>query len=146
VQRDYVFAVQIALALELDRPVAIHTREAMADTMAVLREAGAGRLRGVMHCFSGTQDEARQALDIGFYISIAGIVTFNKADALREMARLVPDDRLLVETDAPFLAPSAVSRQAQRTRVCRGDGRASGECAARHRTRSHGSSPKTSPH
>jgi TatD DNase family protein len=104
VQRD-VFAAQIALALELDRPVAIHTREAMADTMAVLRQAGAGRLRGVMHCFSGTQDEARQALDIGFYISIAGIVTFNKADALREMARLIPDDRLLVETDAPFLAP-----------------------------------------
>jgi len=104
VQRG-VFAAQIELALELDRPVAIHTREAMADTMAVLRDAGAGRLRGIMHCFGGTPDEARQALDIGFYISIAGIVTFNKAENIREMARLVPDDRLLVETDAPFLAP-----------------------------------------
>jgi TatD DNase family protein len=104
VQRE-VFAAQVALAVELARPVVIHTRVATDDTMAVLREAGAGRVRGVMHCFSGTPDEARQALDLGFYISLAGIVTFPKADDLREVARLVPLDRLLVETDAPFLAP-----------------------------------------
>lgn len=100
-----VFAAQIALALELDVPVIIHTREAADDTYAILREAGRGRLRGVMHCFSGTTADARSALDIGFYISLSGILTFPKADALRETARVVPADRVLVETDAPFLAP-----------------------------------------
>ena len=104
VQRD-VFAAQVALAVELDKPVVIHTREATDDTMAVLREAGAGRIRGVMHCFSGTPDEARLALDLGFFISLAGILTFPKAANLRELARFVPEDRVLVETDAPFLAP-----------------------------------------
>ena len=104
VQRD-VFAAQVALAVSLDKPVVIHTREATDDTMAVLREAGAGRVRGVMHCFSGTPDEARLALDLGFFISLAGILTFPKAGNLRDLARFVPQDRLLVETDAPFLAP-----------------------------------------
>ncbi len=104
VQRN-IFGAQIALALERDLPVVIHTREAAADTFAVLREAGQLRLRGVMHCFSGTPDEARQALDLGFFISLAGIVTFPKAQNVRELARLVPADRLLIETDAPFLAP-----------------------------------------
>ena len=104
VQRD-VFAAQIALALARDLPVVIHTREAAEDTLAVLREEGGGRLRGVMHCFSGTPDEARKALDLGFYISLAGIVTFPKGANVRDLARIVPADRLLVETDAPFLAP-----------------------------------------
>jgi TatD DNase family protein len=104
VQRQ-VFAAQVALAVELNLPVVIHTREATDDTMAVLREAGGGRVRGVMHCFSGTADDARRALDIGFYISIAGIVTFPKGQNVRDVAALVPIDRLLVETDAPFLAP-----------------------------------------
>ena len=104
VQRD-VFAAQISLALELDKPVVIHTREATDDTFAVLREAGRGQVRGVMHCFSGSIEDARRALEIGFYISLAGILTFPKAGALREVAAFVPDDRLLVETDAPFLAP-----------------------------------------
>ena len=104
VQRE-VFAAQIALALERDLPVVIHTREAADDTLAVLREEGGGRLRGVMHCFSGTPDEARRALDLGFYISLAGIVTFPKGGNIRDLARIVPADRLLVETDAPFLAP-----------------------------------------
>jgi TatD DNase family protein len=104
VQRD-VLAAQVALAVELDKPVVIHTREATDDTMAVLREAGAGRVRGVMHCFSGTPDEARLALDLGFFISLAGILTFPKAANLRDLARFVPEDRVLVETDAPFLAP-----------------------------------------
>jgi TatD DNase family protein len=100
-----VFAAQIAVAVDRDAPVVIHTREASEDTFAVLRDAGQGRVRGVMHCFSGTADEARRALDLGFLVSLSGILTFPKADALREVARLVPLDRLLVETDAPFLAP-----------------------------------------
>lgn len=104
VQRE-VFAAQVELAVARNLPVVIHTREATDDTMAVLREAGGGRVRGVMHCFSGTLAEARQALDIGFYISLSGILTFPKAGELRETARQLPADRLLVETDAPFLAP-----------------------------------------
>jgi len=104
VQRD-VFAAQVALAVELDLPVAIHTREAFDDTIEILTAAGAGRVRGVMHCFTGTADEARRALDLGFYLSIPGIVTFPKAAALRDVVRGVPLDRVLVETDAPYLAP-----------------------------------------
>jgi TatD DNase family protein len=100
-----VFRAQIAVARELDLPVVIHTREADDDTMAILRESGAGTLRGVLHCFTGTGSLARAALDIGFYISFAGILTFPKAGELRDTARLVPLDRLLVETDSPFLAP-----------------------------------------
>jgi TatD DNase family protein len=104
VQRE-VFAAQISLAVDLGRPVAIHTREASEDTFAVIREAGGGRVRGVMHCFSHGEAELRRALDLDFFISIAGIMTFPKAQGLRDVAALVPLDRLLVETDAPFLAP-----------------------------------------
>jgi TatD DNase family protein len=100
-----VFAAQIGVALERRLPVVIHTREATDDTLALIREAGEGRLRGVMHCFSGTIDEAKRALDLGFFISLSGIVTFPKASTLRELAAFVPDDRVLVETDAPYLAP-----------------------------------------
>jgi TatD DNase family protein len=100
-----VFRAQLRLARELGLPVVIHTREADDDTLAVLREEGTGDVRGVLHCFSGTAALARAALDLGLYISLAGIVTFNGAAALRETARLVPIDRLLVETDSPFLAP-----------------------------------------
>jgi TatD DNase family protein len=100
-----VFVAQVRAALDLNQPVVIHTREATDDTMAVLRDAGEGRLRGVMHCFGGTVDDARAALDLGFFISLAGILTFRNADSLRDVARFVPLDRLLTETDAPFLAP-----------------------------------------
>lgn len=100
-----VFAGQVALALELDAPVVIHTREAFDDTIAILRESGAGRVRGVMHCFTGNLDEARRSLDLGFHISLSGILTFPKAGDLRDVAGFVPIDRLLVETDAPYLAP-----------------------------------------
>lgn len=100
-----VFAAQVSTAVAHGLPVVIHTRLATDDTLAILQQAGSGRVRGVMHCFTGTADEARRALDIGFYISLSGIVTFPKAGALREVARLVPGDRLLVETDAPYLAP-----------------------------------------
>jgi TatD DNase family protein len=102
VQRE-VFAAQLALAQQLGRPVIIHTREATDDTFDILAQAGA--LRGVFHCFTGDAAMARRALDIGFFLSFSGILTFPKAESIREAARLVPDDRLLVETDSPYLAP-----------------------------------------
>jgi TatD DNase family protein len=100
-----VFAEQIALARELGRPIVIHTREAEADTFDILRSEGGGAVAGVFHCFTGDAEMARRALDLGFSLSFAGIVTFPKAAPLREAAALVPDARLLVETDSPFLAP-----------------------------------------
>lgn len=99
-----VFASQLALAVELGLPVIIHTREAADDTFAILREAGAG-VRGVFHCFTGDTAMARRALDIDFHVSFAGILTFPKAAELRDAARIVPEDRLLIETDSPYLAP-----------------------------------------
>lgn len=102
VQRQ-VFAAQLALAKQLNRPVIIHTREATDDTFEILAQAGG--VRGVFHCFTGDAAMARRALDLGFYLSFSGIVTFPKAESIREAARLVPDDRLLVETDSPYLAP-----------------------------------------
>ena len=86
-------------------PVVIHTREADDDTLAILEEEGGGELRGVLHCFTGTAALARAGLDLGFYISVAGIVTFPKAHELRDTVKNVPLDRLLTETDSPFLAP-----------------------------------------
>src|SRR5262249_22223512 len=100
-----VFRAQIRLARERGLPVVIHTREADEDTLTLLRTEGGGEIQGVLHCFTGTADLARAALDLGFFISVAGIVTFPKAGDLREVARTVPLDRLLVETDSPFLAP-----------------------------------------
>jgi TatD DNase family protein len=102
VQRD-VFVAQVQLALTLDLPIVIHTREATDDTFAVLREAGPGR--GVFHCFTGDTAMARRALDLDFHVSFAGIITFPKAAGIREAARIVPVDRLLIETDSPYLAP-----------------------------------------
>jgi TatD DNase family protein len=100
-----VFRAQIRLARETDRPIVVHTREADEDTLAILREEGGGTLRGVLHCFTGTDALADAGLALGFYVSFAGIVTFPKAAALRDTARRVPMDRLLTETDSPFLAP-----------------------------------------
>jgi TatD DNase family protein len=100
-----VFAEQVALAREMRRPVVIHTREAEHDTFDILEGEGRGDVTGVFHCFTGDVSLARRALGLGFSVSFAGIVTFPKASALREAAALVPDDRLLVETDSPFLAP-----------------------------------------
>jgi TatD DNase family protein len=98
------FAQQIALARDTGRPVVVHTREAEDDTRALVREAGSAGVRGVMHCFTGSHALARVALDAGWHISFAGIITF-KRWVDDELLRLVPDDRLLVETDAPYLAP-----------------------------------------
>jgi TatD DNase family protein len=105
VQRE-VFARQLRLAKSLSLPVIIHSREADEETLEILRNEYAETVRGgVMHCFGGGPALAEGALGLGFYISFAGNVTFKKAEALREVARTVPLDRLLVETDCPYLAP-----------------------------------------
>ena len=98
------FAEQLDLALEMDLPVIIHDRDAHAETLQML-ERGRGRLRGVLHCFSGDLKMARECLEMGFHLSVAGPVTYKKADRLRAVAREIPAERLLVETDAPYLAP-----------------------------------------
>jgi TatD DNase family protein len=100
-----VFRSQVRLARTLQRPIVVHTREADEDTVAILTEEGGGEIRGVLHCFTGTPALADAGLALGFYVSLAGILTFPKAADLRETARRVPLDRLLVETDSPFLAP-----------------------------------------
>jgi TatD DNase family protein len=100
-----VFSAQLSLARQLGLPVVIHTREAIDDTFRVLRVAGGSAVRGVFHCFTGDVAMARNALDLGFYISIAGIVTFPRSTDIREAAAFVPADRLLIETDSPYLAP-----------------------------------------
>lgn len=99
------FRVHIRAARAAGKPLIIHTRSAAADTLALMREEGADRAGGVMHCFTETLDVARAAIDMGFYISFSGIVTFKNAEALREVVRDVPLDRMLIETDSPYLAP-----------------------------------------
>jgi TatD DNase family protein len=102
VQRE-VFTEQIRMAQDLSLPLIIHTREAWADTMAALMPFVP--VPGIMHCFTGTTEEAREALAMGFHLSFGGVVTFKTAEQVREAARITPDDRLLIETDAPYLAP-----------------------------------------
>ena len=98
------FRYHLQAARDTGKPVIVHTREARTDTLELLREADLPNA-GVLHCFTEDWDMARSALDMGYYISLSGIVTFRNADALRDVARRVPADRLLVETDAPYLAP-----------------------------------------
>lgn len=102
--QQQAFQLHLEAARITGKPVIVHTREARTDTLALLREAALPQA-GVLHCFTEDWDMARAALDIGFYISLSGIVTFRNAEALREVARQVPADRLLVETDSPYLAP-----------------------------------------
>jgi TatD DNase family protein len=99
------FRRHIRAARQINKPLIIHTREAAADTLQILRDEGADQVSGVMHCFTESWETARAALDLGFYISFSGIVTFRNADALRAVAMQVPTDRLLIETDSPYLAP-----------------------------------------
>ena len=99
------FRVHIRAGRRMDLPLVIHTRQASDDTLAVLRQEGEGASRGVFHCFTESMDVARAALDLGFYISFSGILTFKTAADLREVARFVPLDRCLIETDSPYLAP-----------------------------------------
>lgn len=103
-QRDRL-RTHIRAAREVDKPLIIHCREAAADLLPILREERAADVGGVMHCFVEDWEVATAAMDLGFYISLSGIVTFRTAEALREVARQVPEDRLLVETDSPWLAP-----------------------------------------
>ena len=99
------FRTHIRAARECRKPLIIHTREAAADTLRLMREEGAGEIGGVMHCFTENWEVAQAAMDLGFYISFSGIVTFKNAKALKDVAQRVPLDRMLVETDSPFLAP-----------------------------------------
>jgi len=99
------FRVHIRASRMTGKPLVIHTRSASADTLSVLREEGEGSAKGVFHCFTETMEVARAALDLGFYISFSGILTFKTAAELREVARYVPMDRCLIETDSPYLAP-----------------------------------------
>lgn len=104
-QQQESFRNHIRIGRELHKPVIVHTRDAREDTLAILREENAQECGGVLHCFTEDCATAEKLLDIGFYISFSGIVTFRNAEQLREVARYVPLDRLLVETDSPYLAP-----------------------------------------
>ncbi|MEW5866010.1 MAG: TatD family hydrolase [Bacillota bacterium] len=99
------FAVQIGLAKEVGLPIVVHDREAHADTLAILKSEGADQVGGVMHCFSGDAETARKCLDMGFYISIGGTLTFPNAGRLRDIVARLPLERLLLETDCPYLTP-----------------------------------------
>lgn len=99
------FRHHIALGRELGKPVIVHTRDARQDTLDILRQERAGECGAVLHCFTEDLATAKALLDLGLYISFSGIITFKKADALRDVARYVPLDRLLIETDSPYLAP-----------------------------------------
>jgi TatD DNase family protein len=98
-----VFERQLEIAAESGKAIVIHTREAWADTMSILRERWRGA--GIMHCFTGDEAQAREALALGFHLSFGGVLTFPKAESVRQAARITPEDRLLVETDCPYLAP-----------------------------------------
>jgi TatD DNase family protein len=99
------FRVHIRAARATGKPLIVHTRAASADTIRLMQEEGAGQAGGVMHCFTESLDVARAAMDLGFYVSFSGIVTFKSARELQEVARAVPLERMLIETDAPYLAP-----------------------------------------
>ncbi len=99
------FRTHIRAARACGKPLIIHTREAAADTLRIMQEEGADQISGVMHCFTESMETAQAAMEMGFYISFSGIVTFKSAAALKEVARQIPLDRMLVETDSPYLAP-----------------------------------------
>ena len=103
-QRDR-FRVHIRAAREAGKPLIIHTRAAAADTLRIMREERAGEVGGVMHCFTESLEVAREAIDMGFFVSFSGILTFKNARELQAVARALPLERLLIETDAPYLAP-----------------------------------------
>ncbi len=104
--QEEAFRAQIRLARKLHKPLMIHTREAPEATLRILEEEGAEAVRGIIHCFSEDRAFARRALDLGFCLSFSGILTFKKAEAIQDVAAWAPADRLLVETDTPYLAPA----------------------------------------
>jgi TatD DNase family protein len=99
------FRTHIRAAKRVGKPLVVHTRESAADTLRLLAEEGAGEVGGVMHCFTENWEIAREALDLGFYLSFSGIVTFKNASIVKEVAQKCPLDRILLETDSPYLAP-----------------------------------------
>lgn len=99
------FRTHIAAAKEIKKPIIVHTRNAKEETLAIIAEEGAGELEGVLHCFTEDWDMAKKALDLNFYISISGIVTFKNATQIHEVTKKIPTNRLLIETDSPYLAP-----------------------------------------
>jgi TatD DNase family protein len=99
------FRTHIQTAIAVQKPLIIHTREAREDTLRILQEEGAERVGGVLHCFTEDWETAKAALDIGFYISLSGILTFKNAAQIQDVARRMPQNRLLIETDSPYLAP-----------------------------------------
>ncbi len=103
-QKRY-FIAHIQAAREAGLPLVVHTRGAKDDTLSLLREHGGGEVKGVLHCFTEDLDMAQQAIELGFYISISGIVTFRNAESLRDVVRALPIEKLLIETDSPWLAP-----------------------------------------
>ncbi len=105
VKQQAYFIAQIELAKKYQKPLIIHTREARHDTINILRNEDARDARGILHCFTENWEMAKQGLDLGFYLSFSGIITFKNAKELREVVRKAPLDRLLIETDAPYLAP-----------------------------------------
>jgi len=104
-EQQKVFATHIEAGLKADLPLIIHTRAADDDTIRLIREAGGMKSKGVMHCFSGDVGFAKQSLDLGYYLSFSGIITFKKAEEIREAVKYAPMERILIETDAPWLAP-----------------------------------------
>jgi TatD DNase family protein len=103
--QERAFRRQLALARRLEKPVVVHCREAHPEALAVLSEEGVGETGGVMHCFSGDVEVAKRCLDLGLFISLAGPVTYKNARGLPDVARFVPEDRLVIETDCPYLPP-----------------------------------------
>jgi TatD DNase family protein len=116
------FRKHIQACLATDLPLVVHARDADEDIAKILKEEGQGKLRGVMHCFSSGRKLSEEALDIGFYVSFSGIVTFKSATELQAIAKDIPTDRILVETDAPFLAPMPHRGQTNRPAYVRHTG------------------------
>ena len=120
VSQSIAFEQHLELAATKSKNVVIHQRDAWADTLKILRPYS-GRLQGVFHCFNGSLEQAQEAIELGHYISFTGIVTFKNAADLRQTAASLPSDRIMVETDAPYLAPGPLSRQTLRTCVRAGN-------------------------
>jgi TatD DNase family protein len=109
--QERAFAAQLQIARELNLPVIIHSREAFDETMDILVKHGSGNRRIVFHCFSGSAEQAKIVLEHGFYISFTGVVTFKNAEAIRRAAKIVPMDRLMLETDCPYMSPEPMRKQ-----------------------------------
>jgi len=106
-----LFAQHLKIAAELNLPVIIHCREAFDETMEILERHGSGVKRAVFHCFGGSAEQAKIVLDYGFYMSFTGVITFKNAEAMREAAKIVPLDRLMLETDCPYMSPEPMRKQ-----------------------------------